>query len=326
MFKILRTGVLLGLAFVFLTATDIGTASSARNGQPDSRRLKLALLPILDAFPFYVAREHGFFQAEGVDVQVVPVSSGLERDQLMQAGQVDGMLTEMTTTAMFNRQGARVKIVGVLREAYPNEPLFRVLAAPKSGLTKVRDLAGVSIGVSKNTVIEYVTDRVLTRSGLNQKEIVTDSVPSIPERYQLLLQGRLRAATLPDPLALSAIKAGAREIVSDADFPRYAVSVFSFSLESLQNQPDAVRRFLRAWDRAVSKINENPAALNPLLFKTLRVPKNVQQDFVLPRYPLSKVPDSGQWADVVRWMMEKKLLETPLPYEESVTRAFLPAR
>ena len=68
--------------------------------------LKIALLPILNAFPYYAAEANGYFDDYGVNVVAVPVASGLERDQLMQSGAIDGMLNEMITTANFNR-GAR---------------------------------------------------------------------------------------------------------------------------------------------------------------------------------------------------------------------------
>lgn len=286
--------------------------------------LKIALLPILDALPYYVAETKGYFSDHGVTVKAVPVASGLERDQLMQSGAIDGMLNEMVTTANFNRDHARVKTVISARKAHPNHPLFRLLSSPGSGLRSVSDLAGVPIGVSKNTIIEYVTDRLLTAKGLEIGTINKKSVPVIPERYQLLLQGQLKAATLPDPLAQSALKAGAVEIISDSSHPRYSVSVLSFSVAALKDKADAVRKFIRAWDRAVASINEKPESFKPLLLEKIRVPKNIQQTYKIPPYPRHEVPDPGQWTDVINWMMAKGLLNSPLPYEESVITDFLP--
>ena len=63
-------------------------------GDLAKKSLKVALLPILDTFPFYVAEAQGYFDRYGVTVEAVPVGSGLERDQLMQSGAIDGMLNE----------------------------------------------------------------------------------------------------------------------------------------------------------------------------------------------------------------------------------------
>ena len=189
-----KKGVLVG---VFLgTLVGLGSLQSspvAAESQNDT--LKIALLPILDVLPFYVAEAEGFFSGSRYKIEPIPVASGLDRDQLMQADEIDGMLNEITTTGSFNRDGVKVKILISARTADARFPMFRVLASPKSGLKSPPDLAGIPIGVSMNTIIEYVTDRMLTEKGLLRKQIVMTSVPVIPERYQLLMQGQLKAPT-----------------------------------------------------------------------------------------------------------------------------------
>ena len=46
--------------------------------------LRLALLPILDALPMYVAEEQGYFEEEDLTVEFIPVTSAAERDQIIQ--------------------------------------------------------------------------------------------------------------------------------------------------------------------------------------------------------------------------------------------------
>ena len=286
--------------------------------------LKIALLPILDTFPFYVAQERGYFERYGVTVTAMPVGSGLERDQLMQAGAIDGMLNEMATTANFNREQTRVQIVATARRAYPHYPLFRILSAPGSGLSSPADLKGIPIGISKNTIIEYVTDRLLAAEGLPADQIVKESVPAIPERYQLLLQGQLKAATLPDPLAKSALEAGAGSVVDDSNYPLYSISVLSFNIEALKTKADLVRHFLKAWNQAAYDINADPEFYRQLLLQKIRVPKNIQQTYRIPPFPVREVPGAESWTDVMNWMVSKGLLKAPIPLTDSITANFLP--
>ncbi len=318
-------GLILWLSLIIVISIAGFHSETGAQQEKKAEPLKVALLPILDVFPFYVAESEGYFVDLGVDVKAVPVASGLERDQLMQSGAIDGMLNEMITTANFNRNRVQVKSVISARKAYGDYPLFRLLSAPGIKFSATKDLAGVPIGISKNTIIEYVTDRLLTAEGLEAKAIIKKSVPVIPERYQLLLQGQLKAATLPDPLAKSALAAGAGEIVDDSAYPGYSVSVLSFHINSLRNKARAVRLFLKAWDRAAAAINKNPEAFRGLLLKKIRVPKNIQQTYKIPPYPRREVPTAGQWADVMDWMTEKGLLESALSYDGSVTADFLPA-
>lgn len=310
---------------IFLLGALLILTPGAR-ADPSSRAgsLKIALLPIPDVLPYHVASEMGFFKQAGLRIEAIQVSSPLDRDQLMQAGQIDGMLTELTTTAYFNRDRPLVKIVAIARRPLHGHALFRILAAPGSDLKQPADLTGVPIGVSMHTVIEYVTDRLLTSYGVNSDNIVMKSVPVIPERFQLLMQGQLKAATLPEPLASSALAAGATQVVSDAVRPDFSISVLSFSTGALNTKAAEIRAFLQAWDRAAGRLNADPQTFLPLMRKTIRLPANVRDTFTVPVFPRLEIPNAGQWKDVMAWMIANKLLNRPLPYDSSVTREFLP--
>jgi NitT/TauT family transport system substrate-binding protein len=296
--------------------------AAAGPGDPD-RSLRVALLPILDSLPFHVAEEKGFFARRGIDVKAVPVASAIERDQLMQSDRIDGMLTELNTTAVFNRDMVRIRIVRYARISYPDYPLFRVLAAPDSGIRTASDLAGVGIGIAKNTVIEYVTDRLLAARGLKPEQVVKQSVPVIPERFQLLLQGRIKAAVLPDPLAKSAMISGAIEVVADSEHPQYGVSVLAFRAETLRLKGESLKLFLQAWDDAAEWINEHPEESRAVLLRRIPMPENVRSTYRIPPFPRNGVPTREQWRDVILWMKERGLLEVPVSYEDSVTGEFL---
>jgi NitT/TauT family transport system substrate-binding protein len=313
------------LLLALCLACPLAPAQAGAEAASRSLPLRVALLPILDVFPFHVAESQGAFGRLGVNVKPVPVASALERDQMMQSGQIDGMLTEINTTAAFNRNSPSIRIVRFARVAYPDYPLFRILSSPGSNITSAAGLAGVGIGVAKNTVIEYVTDRLLTAKGLRPEQIVKQSVPVIPERFQLLLQGRIQAAVLPDPLARSAMEAGAVQVAADSEHPRYGVSVLAFSTQALREKGEAVRLFLQAWDEAAARINENPEGLRAVLLQKIPVPENIRKAYRIPPYPRNGVPDRGQWKDALQWMREKKLLDGAVSYEESVTAEFLRA-
>jgi NitT/TauT family transport system substrate-binding protein len=285
--------------------------------------LRVALLTIIDSLPYYVAEQRRYFAEAGVQVEAVNVASGMARDQLMQSGQIDGMLNEIISSANFNREKPRVKIVMVIRTARPGYPLFRLLAAPQSVNRGISALAGISIGVSRHTVIEYVTDRLLEDGGLPPTQIRKQSVPSIPERYQLLLQGRLPAATLPDPLAMSAIEAGAILVADDTAVADYSLSLLTFSIEAIEDKHQQVQGFIDGWHRAVAAINADPQSLRALMLEKIRIPPNVRTRFQIPPFERNRVPTVAQWQDAMDWMQSRQLLTEPLPYHGSVTDRFI---
>jgi len=296
------------------------SVASAANGD---HLLRLALLPIPSVLPIFAAEENGYFRELGIIVETLPVGSAVERDQLMQAGRIDGMINEISGAAMFNREKIQLKIVAVARSPIGGNPIFRILATPGSSYSGVKDLAGVPIGISKNTIIEYITGRLLQAEGVEDEKIVYQSVPVLPERLQLLLSGQIKAATLPDPLGASAIAAGAVEIVNDTVLPGLSASVISFSTAALTGKTEAVKKFMEAWDRAVADLNADPQKYKELMLKKIRVPGNIKSSFTIPPYPRKRLPSRSQWDDVMSWLVGKKLLSAPLVYEDSVTSDFL---
>ena len=316
-----RLGVLFTFIMVLCLHID-GSPSFVRSADADDA-LQVALLPILDVLPYHVAEANGLFKAHNVAVSAVPAASAVERDQLMQSERVDGMLTELNTTAVFNHAKVRIVIVRFARVAYPDYPLFRILAAPQSNIRTAADLAGAGIGIGKNTVIEYVTDRLLAAAGLRPEQVVKQSVPVIPERFQLLMQGRIKAAVLPDPLAKSAMTAGAVEVLADSAHPQYGVSVLAFRAATLQTRGEAVRRFLKAWDAAAAWINAHPAESKVILLNKIPIPDNVKESYQIPPFPRNGVPSQEQWTDVLRWMAERGLPQGNPAYATSVSAAFL---
>ncbi len=68
----------------------------------------------------YVAQKEGLFEKHGVKVELVPVASAPERDQVIAAGQADGMINEALSTALYNKDQVQVQIVRYARAATPD--------------------------------------------------------------------------------------------------------------------------------------------------------------------------------------------------------------
>ncbi len=293
----------------------------------DGTEMRMGLLPILDVLPFYVAQEAGYFEDVGLDVELIPVSSALERDQLLIAGEIDGMLNDLISTGLFNQDEPRIQIVAMSRRAYPDAPQFRVLAAPDSGLETPEDLAGVEIGISENSVIHYITQRILEAEGLDAADLSFRPEPNIPVRYQLLMEGQLQAACLPDPLAQAAIEGGAILVADDTSLieEEFSQSVLSFRSEYIEDHPGAVQAFLAAWMQAAEDINADPEAYRDLWIEKTNVPDAVRDSYALPPFPTYRITEELAWDDTIEWLLAEDIIDSAPDYATSVNPAFLDA-
>lgn len=306
---------------LLLLVVVIPLAIGCRGAQPPAA-VRFAVLPILDALPIYVAAEEGYFAEEGLEVELIPAASAPERDQLLQAGRADGVITDLVALSLYNREDRSVVTVRYAMVPTAEFPQFRILAAGDAGVRSPAELSNVPIGVSEGTVIEYVTDRLLAAEGLPSEEIAALAVPKIPERMALLNSGELAAATLPEPLATLAMQQGAVVVVDDSRHPEFSASIFAFTAGMVEDNPDAVGAFVRAVDRAGAAINADKARWATLLAEKNLVPPPISGSYTLPDYPTGGVPTEEQLADVGAWLIQEGMLDVEPLYEEVVDGSF----
>ncbi len=314
----------LPLCWLGLISLVLASCLPANQAASPSASLRMAVLPIIDALPLYVAQQEGFFQDHGVAVELIPVASAPERDQLIAAGQADGMINETISDMLFNKETIQVQAVRYALRPSPGYGHFFILASGPSGITAPAGLKGVEIGVSQGTVIEYVTERLLASEGLSADEIVTLPVPKIPDRMALLASGELQAATLPDPLGALAVQSGAVIVLDDSEYPEYGFSIYSFRKAVIDSQPDSVSGFLAAIETAVELINSDPGRFTGLLEEAKIVPPPLLEAYRVPPFPLASVPTEAEWDDALNWARDKGMLKSDVSYTESVTASFLP--
>ena len=313
--------IVVGLcAIVVLSACGGGAAPAAK----EDPSLKIAVLPILDALPMYVADAQGYFKDAGINVEFVPVASAAERDQVMQAGQVDGMINDLTSTVLYNKDGQKIAVVRFARTASPDSPQYSIVASKDSGITTPDQLKGVEIGLSEGTVIAYTTDRLLQHAGLTKDDIKTTNVPKIPDRLQLLSEGKMKAANLPEPFATLAEQSGAVRVIDDSSLPSIGTSEISFSVNSLKSKPETVKKFLAAIEKATADVNNSPDKWQTLLTDKKLIPAPLIGKYALPKFPTASVPSEDQIKDVLAWMMDKGLIKADVPYNQLVDSSYLP--
>lgn len=317
-----RITLILILVLVVLTASILlsgcsgnGADGSGKEGN-DNVSVKFGVLPIEDTFPIYVAKEESLFAKHGLNVEVSNFQSAMERDSALTAGEVDGVITDPLAVILQRNSGYDFKIVSIGLGMEPEGGVFAILSSPQSNITSVKDLEGEKVAISSNTIIEYVTDRMTAKEGIEvQKEVIK----SIPLRLQMLMNNNIPAATLPEPLASLAEHQGANLIISDAEMNEsISQTVIVFDQEFIDEHPGAVDKFLQAYGEAVEKINSHPDKYRDLFIETARVPDPLTETYRIPHYPQPQTYPQDFYQEVNEWAEKEGLIKEEIPYSEAV--------
>ncbi len=319
-----KTILIMLLSFAMILSACAPTVPEMEAPTSELGTLQIAVLPIIDTLPMYVAQKEGLFTKHGVNVEFIPVASAPERDQLIAAGQADGMVNETISAMLFNKEQVQVQVVRYALRPTIESGHFFILASAQSGITEVAGLKGVEIAVSQGTVIEYVTERLLQAEGFSADEIKTIAVPKIPDRMALLASGEVKAAVLPDPLGALAVQQGAVIALDDSQHPEYGSSVISFRKEVIDANPDAVRAFLAAIEDAIAALNNDPAKFTNVLSENKLVPPPLLESYKIPLFPAAGIPSQGEWNDAMSWAKQKGMLTADVSYADSVNASLLP--
>lgn len=278
----------------------------------------IGLMPDTDSVPFIIAQEKGFFREEGVTVRLLPFKSAMDRDAALQSGNLDGAVSDLLAAAFAKSGGFDVKVTSATDGAY------RLLAGPGEAAAGVPALAGKEVAVSKNTIIEYVTDKILSVNHMEEDSIKKVVIPQIPTRLELLQQGKLSAATLPEPLASVAVHNGCRYLVGSTDLG-IRPGIMLFTKHAVDTKKEGVRALYRAYNKAVRYLKDAPRAeYIDLAVEKSGFPPVAKETLKLPDYHEARLPAERDVMDCMAWLREKHLLESTYTYEEIVAKDCLP--
>lgn len=295
---------LLALTLVFIVGMSIvGCTNKVKEeaGTKPLKTLTVGLMPDLVALPLIIADHNGYFKEEGIQVKIEHFTSAADRDTALQTGKIHGALSDMLSVVFFNDSKFDVKITS------KTDGSFKLIAGKDSGISKVEQSAGKSIGISKNTIIEYLTDRIMESSNIAITSPKKVSIPKLPTRLEMLNNGKLDMVTLPEPLASTAIASGGK-VLSSSDKLGINPGVMIFTKEAIASKPEEIKALYRAYNKAIVFINqEKPESYIDFVIKEAGFPESVKSTLTLPTYSKASMPPEKELEEVLTWLKAKKL-------------------
>ncbi len=277
--------------------------------------IKIGTLATQDSLPLWVAEQNGYFAEAGLDnVEIVPFQSAMELQTAFTAGAIDAMMTDIIVAANLQASGAKVVLPTIMLGSTTEQGRFAIVAAPGQKFSSMTDLKGVPVGAASPTITEYVLDKLMEEAGVASADIKTEEVGKVPVRFQLLMSGKLKAASLPEPFVSLAQKQGA-QIVPGGDDTKaknnisQSVLAVSRTFSDSESGAATVAGLLKAWDKAVADINAAPDSFRSTLVSKARLPEPLATDFAVSTYPTAAAPTEAQVQTVLDWMKAKGYLK-----------------
>lgn len=264
--------------------------------------LRFGVMSSIDVVPLIIAQEQGYFEEEGINLDLQIFAAAKDRDAALQAGELDGVLCDEVAISIYQNSDINMQITGTTNGSWT------LVASPESGITSLADLKGKSMAISENTMIDYLSDYLAISNGMSTEDIEKVAIPPMPARLEALQNNQVNAAILPTPFNDTAIANGGVEIakIYNEDI---MISVTAFLQEIIDESPEAVQGFYTAYNKAIDYINNTDISeFEEIIISAANYSDEMRGNIVLPEYLYNYLPKEENVQQVLDWSKDKGLL------------------
>jgi NitT/TauT family transport system substrate-binding protein len=271
--------------------------------------------------PVYLAKQRGYFAAEGIDLQLIAFKVSSDIIPAIATGEVD-VASSAINPAIFNAiaRGVNFTLVADMGSFQPGQAttslVIRKDLVDNGRYRRPEDLKGMTIGVpGQYTVNHYMLALISERAGIQLDDINIVAVP-MTDSLLALTNGSLDGYYDVEPSPSIAVRdgIGVRVISSDQVYEGFQ-STLVFYGPSLLAQPETARRFMVAYLKGVRDhldaffgSGDKDRAIADIVKEEIPVPRDVIAGGIDPngRLNVSSIEDIADW-----WVKMGALREKP---------------
>ena len=318
------------------------TTTKQYNGQVAKVTLALDWTPNTNHTGIYVAMKKGFYQQNGIDLTLTPYSSSVYPEQLVSTGKAEFGISFPESVTTFRAQDVPIVSVAAIIEHNTSA----LVTLKSSGLDSVAKLAGKRYAGFGGAYEQPVISEMLSCAGassVNFQNITTQVDP-----IAALKSGQFDFAWVY--MGWEGVEAQRQGVdlnvfpLTDYCIPDYSSPVIITSQQFIQQQPDVIKRFIKATAEGYTYAIQHPNDAAKLLIDA--APKGSfddqqlvykSQEYLSPRYaPNEKcwgTQSLASWTNYPRFMFNHHAIQdangnpiTQEPnYSAAFTNQFLPA-
>lgn len=254
-----KAALILALAMVFtmaLTGCGGGDAADTSSDAQGLTDVTLAFCTYTGYAPVFIAKEKGFFEEEGINIDVQVIEDESTYASLITKGDVQFIATAQDPNIKMFANGADCRYVLTMDSSVGADGLVAT-----ADIKTLDDLKGKTLALDKSASSYYFFLTALENgSSITEADINVQDMGDTTEAGVAFIGGKVDAAIMWEPELSDALDEveGAHAIVTSADYPDCISDSIIVNTGFAEEHPEVVEGMMNAWYKAVDYFNENP--------------------------------------------------------------------
>lgn len=252
-------------ALVITLAACGGEQSSGSGSDKKKEPLKVTLPTWTGYGPLFLAKEKGFFEENGIDVELSIVEGLGERKQALASGNIDGMATALDVQVSLAASDIPLNVVWILDDSYGGDGIL-----VKEDIAGVEDLKGKTMAFEVGSTSHMLALTALKNGGLTEKDV--EVVPmSAGDAGAAFAAGKVDAAVTWEPWLSNGSEGDGKVLLTTKDLPGIIVDTVSFREDVIKERPEDIAAFVKAMGQAMDFWMGNEDEANEIMAKGLKI-------------------------------------------------------
>lgn len=318
--------ILSGIMMLSVAACSSGQTAENENTAGELQDFDI----VLDWYPnavhsfIYVAMEKGYYEEEGLNVNVQFPSNTNDAISLTAAGQADaGLYYQTNTVSTAANQNIPIKVIGTVVQ----HPLNIVMSMGESGINGAKDLKGKIVGYPGTPDNEVFIKAMMEHNGLKYEDVTMQDVGF--DLNTALITGNVDAIiggyiNHEYPTLLQEGYDVTYFDITDEGIPDYEELVLVTGEKQIEEESDKLEAFIRASKKGFEDMKNDPQAALDTLLKyqdegNYPLDPEIEKASMEILLPLMESDEQAfltvneqSWTDTIDWLNEQGLLENEI--------------
>src|ERR1044071_6107599 len=307
----------------FLAKVTVGVAAFpiARTLAWAQSKGKLGYMNIVDNAAMFVAMEKGFFKAEGLELETVPMAGGAVIVQGVTSGDLQFGWTNVISLYQAHVEGFDFKLIaGGATNVRGSNETHAILVGKESPIKSAKDLAGKTVAVNTlNNIVHLMAMAWVDKNGGVSSKIKFVEIP-FPQMAPALVAGKVDAISVQEPFAAAAARQPETRVLANPwgdVVPKFLIASWFASGKWGQKNRPVGQAFVRAINRGIDSIHADPEGARGAMIKWAKLNPDMVGKIGMPLFEKNLSPKDLQ--ATIDLTVKYKMISRPLKAQEVIS-------